>query len=1689
AEPAAINVNDSTTVSGSFNDPGTLDSNTVAIDWGDGSPVTTLNLAANVLTFSASHKYLDNKAANAPYTVSATVTDKDGAYASASSTLTVNNVPPTATLEAPSRVARGSSFSISLTSPADPGTADVAAGFNYAFDFGSGYGAFGRSNSASGAAAVVGNQTVRGKIQDKDGGVTEYSATVTVYNNLPVATVSLNNTSPRTNDILTASATKSDADNDPVTLTFVWKVNGVAKKTTPAPTALTDTFDLSVAGNGDKGDAITVEAIPNDGLDNGAAASASTTVVNSPVIARFGFTLSHTRPGKSNPPTEGGRIQFKDLSYDPDGGDSIASWQWGINGPTSGPHANAINQTSQGQNPYFYPPDNGVYTASLTITGSDGTSTTVTSPTQTPTVTGPGGMILARRLLVGNTPPKVNALNIEVRAGDDVTLLGRFLDHGWLDTHTATWTVQGVSVPIPATVREDHKPVLGTGIVTGLVTGADLSNALVSLGRTTLPATLSGSLTVADNDGSSRTGYRAARTDTFTITVVADNPNSREPNNDFTVSPPILLSDSIFTSYIGAGNDIDIFEIKRPDGTLPAGSQVLVTLKGLPADYDLALLARLPVAVAGTGGQSQFGAAYFDLSNFRISGYDDGGYDDGGYDDGGYDDGGYDDGGYDDGGYDDGGYDDGGYDDGGYDDGGYDDGAFDRTFFENSSLSAMSFTGLSGTSIGGTDLQVSEVGLSGILTADVAPYMKVAGFSANRGVRDEVLLTRIGLPGTRLFAVIIGSNGARSAKPYQLQIESSAPVARPITGSPLVVPATPQTLLRQDSAPKTLFVTQQDRLKALNKDYTAWDTFVSRLSALAAHDAVRGEIVSLPSGIYDNWDTFPASVDEANNVAVQIRNIVQGYLRSKPTIQNVVIVGSDDVVPHRRVPDETVIGNERYYLRSSYLKLGSPLFSSVMLGYILTDDYYVSGKPMAWQGRELYIPDVPTGRLVETPQEMIAAADAFLAVNGILSPRTAFVSGYEGFTDGAQTMAANLASGGLGVSTLLGATWSAADLRSRMLGQLPSDILIPNAHFTHYAALSAAGFNAKQNDIMSSVQVQQAVGALVNRILSTLGCHSGLSVPDRASRAADPGLGVDPKLDFPQVMAQQRTVYIGNTGYGLFETEGLGGTELLLTILAKGLVQGDVTVGNALVASKQQYLGNTSPITAYEEKSAIQTTLYNLPMYRVVTNIPSAPAPAPSGGIAGALSVTDGGAVTTTPYVLQQVSTPTGSYYNANGDSQSTAGRPVEPRIVRPIASDATRGAVHGILLLGGAYSDTPGFDPVISRPTNQWERNVTEPQTAFSSFWPSQTATINGLDTARGLLQTLVVNPGQFKATSAPGATVTGIQRLYTSLSFEMVRSNLSDWQPPLIRGVDFRAVNDTTVAVTVDATDPGGIARIVILRISNGGFSPTSLVLSAPPPASGPFTLNVPFTNGDTLLVQVVDAAGNVASATGKGATFSVIKVDASADQVGAPGQPVVLRANITGFDALSKPVSFLWDFGDGTFLDGQATGATFTVQHTYAAAVTQATATLKVSDAGGGVGVDKVLLIWDASGDVGTVSANGDLVGGGAWIDSSSMTIVLRVAGQIDDEFQYRVRIETAAGSAHLRYDRGKTTGLSSLTGSAAGNQVTFRFNLAELGLRSGDTVQLYAETQSGVQGTPGVGFSDRMPDSGAVTYVLY
>lgn len=73
-------------------------------------------------------------------TVRAKIKDKDGGEREYSRSVTINNVAPTATFNAPQTSYAGKSFIVSLTNPYDPSKADRDAGFAYAFDCGLGNG-------------------------------------------------------------------------------------------------------------------------------------------------------------------------------------------------------------------------------------------------------------------------------------------------------------------------------------------------------------------------------------------------------------------------------------------------------------------------------------------------------------------------------------------------------------------------------------------------------------------------------------------------------------------------------------------------------------------------------------------------------------------------------------------------------------------------------------------------------------------------------------------------------------------------------------------------------------------------------------------------------------------------------------------------------------------------------------------------------------------------------------------------------------------------------------------------------------------------------------------------------------------------------------------------------------------------------------------------------------------------------------------------------------------------------------------------------------------------------------------------------------------------------------------------------------------------------------------------------------
>jgi probable HAF family extracellular repeat protein len=122
---------------------------------------------------------------NGILTVTVQVDDGQGGVDVASTTLTVDNIAPIATLSNDGPVEEGDTASVSFASQFDPSTADTAAGFVYSYDFDND-GTFEITSSSSPSEAVPdsflvplpGTRTVRGRIEDKDGGFTDLTTTI-----------------------------------------------------------------------------------------------------------------------------------------------------------------------------------------------------------------------------------------------------------------------------------------------------------------------------------------------------------------------------------------------------------------------------------------------------------------------------------------------------------------------------------------------------------------------------------------------------------------------------------------------------------------------------------------------------------------------------------------------------------------------------------------------------------------------------------------------------------------------------------------------------------------------------------------------------------------------------------------------------------------------------------------------------------------------------------------------------------------------------------------------------------------------------------------------------------------------------------------------------------------------------------------------------------------------------------------------------------------------------------------------------------------------------------------------------------------------------------------------------------------------------------------------------------------------
>ncbi|TDD58174.1 hypothetical protein E1263_20300 [Kribbella antibiotica] len=183
-QPGTVAEGTSYGVQATYTDPGSLDTHSAKIEWGDGTTTTPAAAAGQV---NGSHVYADN----GNYTVKVTVTDDDGGTSSASFPVAVSNVAPAVTID-PAQVktiTEGSTLN-AKASFVDPGSADThTASIDWGFGAPTTGSLLMTTVTGSRAYGDNGSFTVGVKVTDDDGGTGTATFPVTVTNVAPTAVI------------------------------------------------------------------------------------------------------------------------------------------------------------------------------------------------------------------------------------------------------------------------------------------------------------------------------------------------------------------------------------------------------------------------------------------------------------------------------------------------------------------------------------------------------------------------------------------------------------------------------------------------------------------------------------------------------------------------------------------------------------------------------------------------------------------------------------------------------------------------------------------------------------------------------------------------------------------------------------------------------------------------------------------------------------------------------------------------------------------------------------------------------------------------------------------------------------------------------------------------------------------------------------------------------------------------------------------------------------------------------------------------------------------------------------------------------------------------------------------------------------------------------------------------------------
>ena len=1096
---------------------------------------------------------------------------------------------------------------------------------------------------------------------------------------------------------------------------------------------------------------------------------------------------------------------------------------------------------------FFWFPDDLPVTINLTVTAADGQVSTA-----------------SKSLNIINAEPAVNALNSEILSGTTGETICRFVDPG-----IGQYDDSGL---IPGT--QESFSLISGGL--GVLESAQESQASFSSGFFRISVGPgSDACIVSDGAGSSPA-------DPFSVVNVnvadlarrlGDEDRVAGAGGNETIATAHPLSpDWRYLAAIGDPEDIDVYRIVNETGdSLPAGTELVVSLDGLPADYDLLVFSNggsteaspffnapffnapffnapffnapffnAPFFNAQFNSVPFFNAPFFNAPFFNApffnapvkkSPF--------------------------------------------FNASGGPGNVFNRSFDELP-LSEVGLAAPDGSNVSGSDISVTELGSLSLKNLQSAPGISLKALSAEPDLDSEKVLVKVGPSETEIYVAVVG-NGLQfsSVQPYALTIEASTPPSQQtlLTGTgfcnperedptdlsspPLYQPSWSAPASGNPAADSVLILTQKERYEIEQRDAAAaavaagdaasaaqyWSTFWASIDAYAAD--VGGTVVSISGSLFQAADENPCSVATRNALVETIRDtyIINPVSRTfrNGSLQSVVLIGGQNIIPPLAVPDETLVGNEKDYTTDLWVRPGTPLSVAAAEGYNLTDASLTDLEPTPFRGRALFLEDRPVARFVERPEEIMGDIDAYLNRAATTNfGRVAY--GYDFFCDGTSEVADLLGVdvSDVGLPCVGGTNWTALELTNDWLNggaamctaagaADPLEIANINAHMTTYAALSARGFvdglvSGVYDDV---VPVSAGLQCLDGATTLTIGCHSGLNIPDAWALSDELSLPFDPALDWPQLLGYM----VAPWGYGLGDnTVSNRGTEGLITLVVEELNNGE-NLGQALVNAKRRYVMGLRELDVHDEDSLINLGLFAPPQLtfpsRVAATLSAAAASSASAipSAAGSLSltVTENRADGSLDYL---VGTPSagasydliqyddldlrGTWFEIDpGDAQATYGRSLQPVTLtfedRPLASapDGTR--VHGVALVSrttispcpinsrdadgcsvaAVYEDLLGpdadgnfnFNPVFPLPQHDWlvyeddlsTTSAIEPFSCVEALVPTQLGVASTLDTGERVSQSLILSAGQFECfTETSESQVRGRERLYSTLNFE---------------------------------------------------------------------------------------------------------------------------------------------------------------------------------------------------------------------------------------------------------------------------------------------------------------------------------